>query len=529
MTAQSENSSMIDMYNKTQAVITGTVSRINNTGYGKSITLKECEIKTEYGNSYENVIVYVNNDEVFIKEGFVIEVSGSIRKFEKARNEGMFDAYTYYKSNGIAYRCEAGKIVVTGQKNSIEYIMPEIKNKINNIYEKITDNETKGFLNAVILGDKSEIDDEMYELYRNNGIAHILAISGLHITFLASFVYNMLRKRGLAFFPAFGICALFLVFYSIMTGNSVSAKRAVIMYMVKMGAEFAGRTYDTLSSLAFAMIIICAENVNIIYNPGFLLSFTAIAGIAIFCPAVVKSMKKIMILISVIFLMCTGIWFRFHTKECRVVSDLAYDKNKKGDHLVYIREGHELVPFLVLTSDYNGETLLLRKEVLKMNMQINSYEAYYENSFMDDYLNHEYIRQLPDGMPVLESEIKITDEKSLGVSGTGTKSIKRKIFLLAYSEVMEDQNINAASEGTFLRFFEKEEQRIVLKENQKSSWWLRTPNTYYTSCVYVIGANNKIGFSNAYDKNGVRPAFCVPGDCKMETDQDGHRVLQQRQ
>lgn len=293
MTAQSENSSMIDMYNKTQAVITGTVSRINNTGYGKSITLKECEIKTEYGNSHENVIVYVNNDEVFIKEGFVIEVSGSIGKFEKARNEGMFDAYTYYKSNGIAYRCEAGKIVVTGHKNSIEYIMPEIKNKINNIYEKITDNETKGFLNAVILGDKSEIDDEMYELYRNNGIAHILAISGLHITFLASFVYNMLRKRGIAFFPAFGICALFLVFYSIMTGNSVSAKRAVIMYMVKMGAEFAGRTYDTLSSLAFAMIIICAENVNIIYNPGFLLSFTSIAGIAIFCPAVVKSMKKI--------------------------------------------------------------------------------------------------------------------------------------------------------------------------------------------------------------------------------------------
>ena len=51
MTAQSENSSMIDMYNKTQAVITGTVSRINNTGYGKSITLKECEIKTEYGLS----------------------------------------------------------------------------------------------------------------------------------------------------------------------------------------------------------------------------------------------------------------------------------------------------------------------------------------------------------------------------------------------------------------------------------------------------------------------------------------------
>ena len=41
-----------------------------------------------------------------------------------------------------------------------------------------------------------------------------------------------------------------------------------------------------------------------------------------------------------------------------------------------------------------------------------------------------------------------------------------------------------------------------------SSWWLRTPNTYYLSCTYVIGANNKIGTTNAYDKNGVRPAFC---------------------
>ena len=84
---------------------------------------------------------------------------------------------------------------------------------------------------------------------------------------------------------------------------------------------------------------------------------------------------------------------------------------------------------------------------------------------MDDYLNHEYIRQLPDGMPVLESEIKITDEKSLGVSGTGTKSIKRKIFLLAYSEVMEDQNINAASEGTFLRCFERKSKKQLVAAN----------------------------------------------------------------
>ena len=64
----------------------------------------------------------------------------------------------------------------------------------------------------------------MYELYRNNGIAHILAISGLHITFLASFVYNMLRKRGLAFFQHLEYVLYFLYFIALWQGNSVSAK-----------------------------------------------------------------------------------------------------------------------------------------------------------------------------------------------------------------------------------------------------------------------------------------------------------------
>ena len=45
---------------------------------------------------------------------------------------------------------------------------------------------------------------------------------------------------------------------------------------------------------------------------------------------------------------------------------------------------------------------------------------------------------------------------------------------------------------------------------------MRTPNTYYLSCSYVIGDNNKLGFTNSYDQNGIRPAVCVEGDTKIE-------------
>ena len=74
--------------------------------------------------------------------------------------------------------------------------------------------------------------------------------------------------------------------------------------------------------------------------------------------------EKIMILISVIFDVARYmVSISYERVPCSIGSGMM--KKQKGDHLVYIREGHELVPFLVLTSDYNGETLLLRKEVLK--------------------------------------------------------------------------------------------------------------------------------------------------------------------
>lgn len=207
----------------------------------------------------------------------------------------------------------------------------------------------------------------------------------------------------------------------------------------------------------------------------------------------------------------------FDKKSVSVISDLAYGKSNSADHVVYILEGDKYVPFLVLTDSYGGNTLLLRRDVLEKARRMNEYSAFYENSEIDAYLNLEYLLMLSEiGSLIQLSELTITDESAIGFSGTETKTIKRGLFLLSCDEVGFEHSVNAGAEGKTLDYFVSAENRIANHGGVPCSWWLRTPNTYYLSCTYVVGSNNKLGSTNAFDENGVRPAFCVPSSSKIE-------------
>lgn len=208
----------------------------------------------------------------------------------------------------------------------------------------------------------------------------------------------------------------------------------------------------------------------------------------------------------------------FRKKSVSVISDLAYDQNSSADPVVYILEGDKYVPFLVLTDSYGGNTLLLRRDVLEEPKRINEYSAFYENSEIDAYLNSEYLSKLSEIRPLIQSsEITITDETAIGFSGTETKIIQRSLFLLSCDEVGFGHSVNAGEEGRALDYFASVENRIANRGGVPCSWWLRTPNTYYLSCTYVIGGNHKLGSTNAFDENGIRPALCVPGSSKIES------------
>lgn len=198
------------------------------------------------------------------------------------------------------------------------------------------------------------------------------------------------------------------------------------------------------------------------------------------------------------------------------VSDLAYDKAGTVNS-VYVLEDGQYTPFLVLTDDYNGNTLLLRSAVLNENRRISGYSAYYADSEIDRYLNEAYLKSLTEISPyITASRVEITGKDSLGASELDTEMIERRVFLLSCSEIGIGDSVCIAREGKSLLFFRDERNRKAYADEKASSWWLRTPNTSFLSCTYVIGDNNKLGFTNSFDPNGIRPAVCVNGETRIE-------------
>ena len=111
-----------------------------------------------------------------------------------------------------------------------------------------------------------------------------MAISGLHMTFLGMGIYNLFRKAGCGFAVSGIAGGTLLIFYSLMIGAGVSSLRALIMFIVRIGAEITGRDYDLLTSLFLSAAILCYRQPLYLTDAGFQLSYGAILGIALFGP-----------------------------------------------------------------------------------------------------------------------------------------------------------------------------------------------------------------------------------------------------
>lgn len=140
----------------------------------------------------------------------------------------------------------------------------------------------------MLLADKSTLGEEDRLLYQKNGISHLLAISGLHISLIGIALYRLLRKLGATFLEAGILSGAALLFYGLMTGFGVSTFRAVSMFLVMVVADIAGRAYDMASAMALAALLIVWREPLQVWQAGFLLSFGAVFGICAVYPALEK-------------------------------------------------------------------------------------------------------------------------------------------------------------------------------------------------------------------------------------------------
>lgn len=261
--------------------ITGTVTKREQKEEQQVYYLKNCLCAQT--DSEFSILAYIKEGDSY-PIGCEISLYGKIYQLNKADNPGQFDAESYYQSQGILYTFQAEQVISAYGKDSLLEFLTCLKeyfaDNISNIYNE----RDAGILKAVLLGDKSSLRDEDQLLYQKNGISHLLAISGLHISMIGISFYKLLRACNLTFLEAGLPSGILLLLYGAMTGFGISTIRAVCMFLVMILGEILGKTYDMASAMALAAIIILVRNPLQARQAGFLLSFGAVIGICVVYP-----------------------------------------------------------------------------------------------------------------------------------------------------------------------------------------------------------------------------------------------------
>lgn len=240
----------------------------------------------------ENLICETENA-LEIPLGTIAAFRGEFAPYSHATNPGEFDSALYYRTLKVGGRLRKAVPVALGEHYwHVREALFQLKLYFKERLYRIFPEKEAAVMSALLLGDKKELDSDLKELYKRNGILHILSISSLHITIIGMSVYTLLRKAGMPVIPAAAAGSVLLSGYGCMTGFGVSACRAIGMYGIKMLGEMAGRTYDMLTGLGVMAAVMVAGNPYYLQNSGFLLSFTSVLGIALLSPALVPEQDR---------------------------------------------------------------------------------------------------------------------------------------------------------------------------------------------------------------------------------------------
>ena len=146
-------------------------------------------------------------------------------------------------------------------------------------------------MKTILLGDKTDLDKGLKQLFQEGGILHILTISGLHISMLGTGSFRILRKIGVSLKVSAVTGLLIVVLYGAMIGTGAATFRAICMFIMQMATILLGRTYDRLTGLSIAAILLLLEQPMYVFYSGFLLSFGAVLGITVLSPMVERFCK----------------------------------------------------------------------------------------------------------------------------------------------------------------------------------------------------------------------------------------------
>lgn len=283
-----KNKKYNDFYNTSESVeiVAKVTSEAQEKEYKNTYKIKVLEI-----NKYKKDInLYLNIDKKKdLKYGDIIKIKGKYKAPDIQRNYGGFSYREYLKTLNIYGNVTAERIEVIekSKRNDISFFIHQIKENVKLNAKKYLDEETYSIYLGLILGDTSYIEDDTKEEFRNSNMSHILAVSGMHITYIVLGIVLFLSKlSGKKIAKILSI--IVLVFYITITGFSPSIIRACSTAIIMLVGGIINRKSDVWTSMSISLFIILIHNPFLITNIGLQFSYMGTLGIIILNKNVMK-------------------------------------------------------------------------------------------------------------------------------------------------------------------------------------------------------------------------------------------------
>lgn len=253
--------------------VVGTICSYGYSNNYYKIILTDATVGNVKAKSKISVSIYLDSEiPANISLGDRVEFEGKVNKTELvSENVINFSIYSYgqvYKSS-----TSMSQIKLTDKKANFIYAFQD---RVRHLLDDNLNGENSAFAYSIFLGDKSRVDSDLKQTFSYAGISHIIAVSGLHVTFLTAIIYFIIGLfkggRKTKFFVATPI----LVVYCMLCGFTSSVLRASFMSIIFMIADVLGFEYDSISSLSFAGVLILIFFPLNLFNLGFQLSFMCV-------------------------------------------------------------------------------------------------------------------------------------------------------------------------------------------------------------------------------------------------------------
>jgi len=271
--------------------VVGTVTKINNYDTCLELILEDikidnkeldCNATVYYYNTYQNGYVKLEKD---CKIKFSISKQDKIKYFDE---NGIPNTYNFSNNIGVEFTTYEVELLKS-KDNARTSILKRIRNNL-----RFGLNNANGeMIYSAMFGDKTNLNHDLYDSYKSAGVAHLLAVSGLHVGLVVAILYWILRKLKVKDLYRVIIISVLLFGYAYLCDFSYSIIRASIMSIILMIAPLLFSEYDLLSSICFAGSIIILIEPIALFDLSAQLSFGCVFGIATLTPLFQRLTKKI--------------------------------------------------------------------------------------------------------------------------------------------------------------------------------------------------------------------------------------------